>query len=147
VEGAKHPRVAVDVVVLTPQGFVLVRRKNPPFKGHWALPGGFVEYGEKVEDAAVREVREETGLEISILALVGVYSDPDRDPRGHVISIAFLGERMRGEIRASSDAEEVRVFRRPPERMAFDHLRILEDALKRAKELGVKGLWEEKWGG
>ncbi len=87
----RHPYVAVDIFAINEKNeFVLVKRKNDPFKGYWALPGGFVEYGETVEHAATREMREETGLEICILDIVGVYSDPNRDPRGHVISIAFL---------------------------------------------------------
>ncbi|RLI30286.1 NUDIX hydrolase, partial [Candidatus Bathyarchaeota archaeon] len=87
------PRIAVDVVIVRKDGsIVLIKRKNEPFKDHWAIPGGFVEYGERVEEAAIREAKEETGLEIRIKKLVGVYSDPNRDPRGHVISITYLAE-------------------------------------------------------
>ena len=95
----RAPSVAVDVVLVRPDGsIVLVRRAKEPFKGCWALPGGFVRYGERVEDAARREAREETGLEVAIEGLVGVYSEPDRDPRGHVISIAVLPEHRRRGI-------------------------------------------------
>ncbi|RLF22743.1 MAG: NUDIX hydrolase [Thermoprotei archaeon] len=134
----KRPLVTVDVVILTPQGIVLIKRRNEPFKGYWALPGGFVEYGEKVEDAAIREAREETGLDVELKGLVGVYSDPSRDPRGHVISIAFLAVPRGGELRPSTDAGEVNVFNRLPNRIAFDHRRIIQDALRTACEKGIK---------
>ncbi|MCD6372801.1 MAG: NUDIX hydrolase [Thermococcus sp.] len=123
--------LTVDGVILYNNGLVLIKRKNEPFKDHYALPGGFVEYGETVEEALKREMKEETGLDVRILGLLGVYSDPNRDPRGHTVSVAFLcfGE---GELRAGDDAREVHVF--PIEEalrlpLAFDHERILRDAL------------------
>src|SRR4051812_3054373 len=79
----------VDVVIPSEQGVVLVRRGSEPFEGRWALPGGFVEGGETVRQAAVREAAEETGLTVEVSRLVGVYSEPDRDPRGHNVSVAF----------------------------------------------------------
>ncbi|HQE72151.1 MAG TPA: NUDIX hydrolase, partial [Methanothrix soehngenii] len=82
----KTPLLAADAVILFQDGIVLIRRNNPPYQGCYALPGGFVEIGETVEEAAIREAREETGLDINLLGLVGVYSDPARDPRGHVVS-------------------------------------------------------------
>jgi len=128
----RTPSVAVDVVLVRPDGsIVLVKRAKEPFKGYWALPGGFVRYGERVEDAARREAREETGLEVAIEGLVGVYSEPDRDPRGHVISIAFLAREVGGLLRAASDAAEVRAFKILPERLAFDHARIIGDAVRK----------------
>ena len=124
------PRVAVDVVIVRRGGgVVLVKRRNEPFKGCWAIPGGFVEYGERVEEAAVREALEETGLRVRLTKLVGVYSDPNRDPRGHVISIAYLAEEVGGELKAGSDAGEVAVFKEIPSNIAFDHEKILRDAL------------------
>lgn len=121
--------MAVDVVVASGNGVVLVRRGKEPYKGAWALPGGFVRYGERVEDAALREVREETGLRIKLKRLVGVYSDPKRDPRGHVVSICFLGEGVGGELKAATDAAEARVFKDIPWReLAFDHAQMLRDA-------------------
>ncbi len=121
--------LVVDVIIRTPGGVVLVKRRNEPYKGRWALPGGFVCYGERVEDTAAREVREETGLRVKLGKLVGVYSDPKRDPRGHVVSVCFSARRAGGRLRASSDAQDVKIFKRIPWRdLAFDHARILKDA-------------------
>ncbi len=121
--------LAVDVVIRTPNGVVLIKRKNEPYKGKWAIPGGFVRYGERVEDAAAREVNEETGLRVKLGKLVGVYSDPKRDPRGHVVSVCFLAERAGGRLKASSDAQDTKIFKHIPWReLAFDHARILKDA-------------------
>jgi 8-oxo-dGTP diphosphatase len=120
--------LVTDIVIKTRAGVVLVKRKNPPYKGSWALPGGFVEYGEKVEDAAVRETMEETGLNVKLNGLVGVYSDPHRDPRGHVVSVCFLAEPTGGKLRAGSDAAGAKVFKRIPWKdLAFDHKKILKD--------------------
>ena len=127
------PLLAVDAVILFAGGIVLIKRDNPPFAGSYALPGGFVEVGETVEAAAVREAREETGLIIELLGLVGIYSNPARDPRGHVVSAAFLA-RGRGELMAGSDARSAQVFplqSLPP--LAFDHDKIISDALSLAK--------------
>ncbi|MFN4132745.1 MAG: NUDIX domain-containing protein, partial [Candidatus Hadarchaeales archaeon] len=102
---------------------------NEPFKGKWAIPGGFVEYGERVEDAAGREAREETGLKIKLLRVLGVYSDPGRDPRGHSVSICYLARAVGGRLHGGSDAGDARVFRRIPwKNLAFDHAKILKDA-------------------
>lgn len=121
--------LAVDVIIRGPGGVVLIKRKNEPFKGRWALPGGFVNYGERVEDAATREVKEETGLRVKLGKLAGVYSDPKRDPRGHTVSACYLAKRVGGRLRASSDAQEARIFKHIPWRkLAFDHARILKDA-------------------
>ena len=126
----KTPLLAVDAVIFFRSGIVLIRRDNQPYQGCYALPGGFVEVGETVEDAAHREAREETGLEIELLALVGVYSDPRRDPRGHVVSLAYLAK-GRGVLQSGSDALSVEIFAPdglPP--LAFDHDRIIRDALR-----------------
>jgi 8-oxo-dGTP diphosphatase len=124
----KRPSLAVDAVILDGDLVVLVRRKNPPYRGMWALPGGFVEYGETVEAAAEREVREETGLEVEAGRLLGVYSDPKRDPRGHTVSVVFLCKKKKGEISAGSDAAEARQFSllELPD-LAFDHKKIIGD--------------------
>src|SRR5512139_1202444 len=84
------PLLTVDTVIVYDGKLVLIRRKNPPFQGHFALPGGFVELGETVETAAVREAKEETGLDVELIRLLGVYSEPSRDPRGHTVSVIFL---------------------------------------------------------
>lgn len=121
--------LTVDAVIPYRGGIVLVRRKNDPFRGYYALPGGVVEYGESVEEAVVREVREETGLECTVDRLIGVYSDPGRDPRGHFVSVCFLVRVIGGELRADSDADEVKVFKLSelPE-LAFDHSKMVDDA-------------------
>ncbi len=127
----KQPALAADCVVFDKQGrLLLVRRKFPPFQGLFALPGGFMEYGERMEEAALRELREETGIEGRIVRLVGVYSRPDRDPRGHCVSAAYLIEADRYEAVAgddAADAEFVENFR--SEKLAFDHDEIVADAL------------------
>jgi len=124
------PGIAVDGVLIKNGKILLIRRRNEPFRGKWALPGGFVEYGERVEEAVLREVEEETGVRARIKKLLGVYSDPDRDPRGHTISIVFLLE-GEGEAVAGDDASDAKFFNLdnlPP--LAFDHEKIINDALK-----------------
>lgn len=121
--------MAADIIVRCRGGIVLVKRKNNPYKGKWVLPGGFVRYGEKVELAAVREAREETGLKVKLQRLAGVYSDPERDPRGHVVSVCFLARPVGGKLIAASDADDAKVFKKIPwEKLAFDHEKILRDA-------------------
>jgi ADP-ribose pyrophosphatase YjhB (NUDIX family) len=108
------------------RGIVLIKRKNPPFG--WALPGGFVDYGESLESAALREAKEETCLDVELLYQLGAYSDPKRDPRHHTISVVFVAS-AHGEPEAADDAEDVGVFDRKslPEPLAFDHAKILQD--------------------
>jgi 8-oxo-dGTP diphosphatase len=121
--------LTVDAIIPYQGRIVLIKRKNEPFRDHYALPGGIVEYGERVEDALVREVKEETGLEVKIHKLVGVYSDPDRDPRGHFVSVCFIAIPTGGELKASSDAKEVRLFEIDDlPKLAFDHGKMIEDA-------------------
>jgi 8-oxo-dGTP diphosphatase len=126
-----RPSLTVDGIVVIENRLVLIQRKNEPFKGMWALPGGFVEFKERVEDAVVREMEEETGLKTRVHALVGVYSDPDRDPRGHTVSAVFHLEKIGGELRAASDAKNVDLFSLDelPE-LAFDHSDIVDDFKK-----------------
>src|SRR5947209_8597225 len=102
--GREGPRVAVDAVLLHEDKLVLVRRGKPPFRGRYALPGGGVEFGERLEEAVEREVLEETGLESEVMRLLGVYGDPGRDPRGHTISIAYVLRSIGGTLMAGSDA-------------------------------------------
>ncbi|MEM3555662.1 MAG: NUDIX hydrolase [Candidatus Micrarchaeia archaeon] len=118
----------VDSVIVEDGKILLIKRKFKPFKGKWALPGGFVDEGETVEEAVERETMEETGMKVRIVKLIGVYSNPKRDPRG-TISIAFLTKPTSKEARGGDDAEEARWFNlnELPE-MAFDHKKIIEDA-------------------
>lgn len=138
----KNPLLAVDIVILcSDDSIILIKRKKNPYRGFWALPGGFVEYGERVEEAALREAWEETGLKVELDHLLGVYSDPDRDPRGHVISICFIAHKIGGKLKADTDASEVSKFKweeLKKIKLAFDHATILEDAYKFRKKI-IKG--------
>ena len=120
------PPIAADVIIELGGRIVLIERKNYP--PGWAIPGGFVDIGETVEHAAVREMREETSLEVELTALLGVYSRPDRDPRGHTISVVYVG-RSEGLPQAADDAKSVRLFEldKLPAPLAFDHAEILAD--------------------
>jgi len=126
----QNPKLTVDGIALQNGQIVLIRRKNPPFQGQFALPGGFVEYGETVENAVTREFREETGLQSRVKRLLGVYSSPDRDPRGHTVSVVFELEITGGEMQGGDDAAEAKMFRLDnlPE-LAFDHGKIIADYL------------------
>lgn len=130
-ESYAQPSIALDCVVFDARGrLLLIRRKNAPFQGQFALPGGFMELGETTEEGARRELREETGIEAGPLRLVGVYSDPKRDPRRHTVSVVYLGDSLGGEPRASDDAahaEFVSDWKSKP--LAFDHEVIVRDAL------------------
>jgi len=124
------PALTVDgLVVDLAKGIVLVKRKHDPFAGFWALPGGFVEVGETCEAAVVREVQEETGLLVEVVALAGVYSSPHRDPRGHTVSLVYLCVPRGGQLQSGDDAAEAGFF---PSlegvALAFDHAEILRDA-------------------
>lgn len=130
--GFLKPSLTVDGIIIYKDKLVLIRRANPPFEGKYALPGGFVEYNEKVEDTVVREMEEETGLKTEIKGLIGVYSDPKRDPRGHTVSVVFEMNVIGGKMKSGSDAEDVDLFpfNKIP-RLAFDHDVIVGDFLKR----------------
>lgn len=135
----EHPRpaVTVDIVLFCRQAerveVLLIKRGRDPFKGRWAFPGGFVDEDESLEDAAARELREETGLENVRLRQVGAFGDPGRDPRGHTVSVAFAALlETRDEAKADDDAEYAawHAVARPP-RLAFDHKKILGVAVER----------------
>lgn len=133
----KHPILTVDTVVINNESLVLIKRKNDPYQGFWALPGGFVEYGETVEDAALRETLEETGLLINLKDIVGVYSDINRDPRGHTVSICFHAHPIGGKLTPSTDALEAAYFTFDEifsMELAFDHKKIIHDALNILKK-------------
>ncbi|MHB8454606.1 MAG: NUDIX domain-containing protein [Acidiferrobacterales bacterium] len=120
--------IIIELVDRDNRPIVLIERKNPPYG--WALPGGFVDLGERVEKAAVREALEETGLVVRLKQLLGCYSDPARDARGHTASVVYVGE-ARGEPRAQDDAAGIGLFMPPdfPQVLAFDHTLILQDYL------------------
>jgi len=133
----KNPFPTVDIIIEIKRedgrlGIVLIKRKNPPYG--WALPGGFVDYGETLEEAAIREAKEETSLEIELRFQLHTYSDPKRDPRQHTISTVYVA-RAQGKPKARDDAQEISVF--IPEEinfpLAFDHNRILADYLRSLK--------------
>ena len=120
------PVLTVDAIIEIEGGIVLIKRKNPP--PGWAIPGGFVDYGETLEDAVRREAKEETRLDIKLIRQFHTYSDPKRDPRHHTVSTIFIATAA-GKPKAGDDAREVGIFNKDnlPEDIAFDHRQILED--------------------
>ncbi len=126
----RNPIPTVDIIIEHPGGIVLIERKNEPYG--WALPGGFVDYGEALEDAAAREAREETSLDIFNLRLLGCYSDPARDPRQHNISTVYAAE-ARGIPHAGDDAAHLQIFPLTdlPSHLCFDHAKIIADYAER----------------
>jgi ADP-ribose pyrophosphatase YjhB (NUDIX family) len=122
----RNPVPTVDLIIRYGGGIILIKRRNPP--AEWALPGGFVDYGEPLEGAAVREAKEETGLTVSLVRQFHTYSDPGRDPRQHTITTVFIAEAS-GEAKAGDDAGALGVFSAGdlPEHIAFDHKQILND--------------------
>lgn len=126
----RNPIPTIDIIIEIAEEIVLIKRRNPPHG--WAIPGGFVDYGESVEEAARREAKEETGLDLVSLRQFHTYSDPNRDPRHHTISVVFVAQ-ARGEPRASSDAADIGLFTEDtlPEQLAFDHRQILDDYFRR----------------
>ena len=149
VEKYRNPFPTVDIIIETcfghpppetgkqkeKSGIVLIKRKNPPFG--WALPGGFVDYGESLESAAKREAEEETSMKVELLYQLGAYSDPSRDPRHHTISVVFVG-RAAGIPEAADDAIDAGIFDRDslPDPLAFDHKQILRDYFKKCYPKG-----------
>jgi|SRR5580658_7038346 8-oxo-dGTP diphosphatase len=134
------PSLAVDAVWVRRGRVLLVRRGRPPFRGSWALPGGFVEVGETVETAVLRELKEETGLTGRRGALIGVYSDPHRDPRKHTVSVVFWIHGPGGVPRGGDDAASAEwVPLDPFPALAFDHGHILKDALRQLRRRSRRG--------
>jgi len=137
---SKKPFPTVDIVIEIDRedgqpGIVLIERKNPPYG--WALPGGFVDYGESLEEAAVREAKEETSLDIELLSQLHTYSDPARDPRFHTITTVYIAK-ANGRLQAQDDAKNIGVFTMEdrPRPLAFDHEKILEDYLREKTTYG-----------
>lgn len=125
--GFRNPLLTVDIIIeMEDQGIVLIERKNPPHG--WALPGGFVDYGESLENAAVREAKEETSLDVKLIEQFYTYSDPRRDPRHHTVATVFIA-RASGDPRGADDAQRAQLFTedRFPSPIVFDHAQILRD--------------------
>jgi len=122
----RTPYLTVDIIIECDGGIVLIERKNPPHG--WALPGGFVDYGETLEAAAIREAKEETSLDITLVEQMHTYSDPNRDPRHHTVSTVFIAKGS-GRAEAADDAKTAALFTaaRLPEPLVFDHASILRD--------------------
>jgi len=130
IEVYKNPIPTVDIIIeIESKGIILIKRKNPPFG--WAIPGGFVDYGESLEEAAIRETKEETNLEVKLIRQFHTYSDPKRDPRHHSISTVYIAK-GKGKPKAKDDALEIGIFNELnlPDEIAFDHRSILKDYFK-----------------
>jgi ADP-ribose pyrophosphatase YjhB (NUDIX family) len=131
IEVYQNPIPTVDIIIeIEPKGIVLIKRKNPPYG--WAIPGGFVDYGESLEKAAIREAKEETNLRVEIIKQFHTYSDSKRDPRHHSISTVYIAK-AKGIPKAKDDALEIGIFNESnlPDEMAFDHRSILSDYFKK----------------
>ena len=122
----RNPFVTVDIIIEINDKIVLIQRANPPYG--WALPGGFVDYGESLETSAIREAKEETSLEVTLKEQFHTYSDPDRDPRHHTVTTVFIGKGV-GTPKAADDAKRLGVFteRDLPKPIVFDHCKIIDD--------------------
>lgn len=132
IESHRNPTPTVDIIIEIGDQIVLIERKNPPFG--WALPGGFVDYGESYETAALREAEEETNLKVSELSQFRTYSDPGRDPRGHTASTVFIGK-ADGAPCAGDDASRAELFTKDNlPTLAFDHAKILADYFTSRKQ-------------
>ena len=134
----KIPSLTADIFIFDEDfNFILIKRLNDPYKDCWALPGGFVEYGESVETAAIREAKEETSIDVELIDLVNVYSKPDRDPRGHTVTVAYTAKGDLDSMKADSDAKDIGIFNindLDGLNIAFDHAQIIRDCFKKAKK-------------
>ncbi len=139
IEPKQSPKVFIDVIVEKGDSIVLVSRAIEPFKGKLVVIGGFVEYDETVENAAVREVKEETGLDISLTDILGVYSDKNRDTRFHTISVAFIAKPVGGKLRESFEGspEWVKTSKIAFRNLGFDHGKIVSDYIRWKKRKGT----------
>ncbi|MDR2829562.1 MAG: NUDIX hydrolase [Methanobrevibacter sp.] len=129
----KKQSITTDVFIYNDKNeFILIKRRNDPFKGYWALPGGYLDYGETVEDGAVREAKEETSIDVQLIKLFNVYSKPSRDPRGHTVTIIYLAKGDFKNLKANDDANDAKIFTKDnlsSINLAFDHKIILNDIL------------------
>ncbi len=133
IEIFRNPIPTVDTIIeIESKGVILIKRKNPPYG--WAIPGGFVDYGESLEEAALREAKEETNLDVELVRQFHTYSDPKRDPRHHSISTVYIAK-GKGKPQAKDDAVEIGIFNESnlPDEIAFDHRSILKDYFNRPK--------------
>ena len=139
----KDPKCTVDAVVIEVDQILLIKRKNDPFKDYWALPGGFINYGEEtLEEAAIRELKEETSISATEISFIGNYSDPGRDPRGHTISHVYRIKQWTGVPKAADDAKELQwFFLNNLPKLAFDHNKILKSFVDEAptKKIEING--------
>ena len=128
----KTPLLTVDGVILEKGKVLLLKRAIPPFKGYWELPGGHVDYGETVESAIKREMKEELGVPVKIKKLLGVYSNPKRDPRYHTAAVVYLLSKGKGKIKMSYESFELKFFdlKRLPKKIGFDHEKVIKDLKK-----------------
>lgn len=141
----KNPAVTIDIIIEKSNKIVLIRRKKDPFKNKLAFPGGFVNYWETAEAAALREAKEETSLDVKLTNILGVYSDPKRDPRKHNITTVFIAKFTKGSLKGRDDASEaiwIAIKNIKPDSLAFDHSKILKDYLKWKKHKGT--YWSTK---
>ena len=141
----RNPIPMVDIIIEKDDKIVLIRRGFEPFKGMLAIPGGYMEAGETIENAATREAKEETSLDVELIDILGVYSDPKRDPRKYSIATVFIGRPIKGNLKADSDAEEANWFKiddRILNELSFDHKKIINDYLKWKKKRGT--YWSTK---
>ena len=140
----KYPRLTVDSFVVDRRGrLLLVKRGRPPFEGSWGLPGGFCEWKERTEDCCARETLEETGVRVVLGELLAVYSAPDRDPRGHNVTVLYAARPLRGKAKGGDDAAEARWFTPAETRrlsFAFDHAQIVREQLARRARRRAPGL-------
>ena len=139
-----NPLVTVDIIIEISDKIVLIKRANPPYG--WALPGGFVDYGESLETSAIREAKEETSLEVTLQEQFHTYSDPDRDPRHHTITTVFIGNGI-GNLKPADDAKRAGVFAENdlPEPIVFDHRKIIGDYFRYKKGASKKTIFSLKF--
>ena len=133
----KNPIPTVDIIIEKDEEIVLIKRGNEPFKGKLAIPGGFVNKGELIEDRAIKEAKEETSLDVELKEILGVYSIPDRDPRGHLMTTVFIAKPISGRVKGGDDAADASWFKLSDKilnEVSFDHKKILTDYLKWKKK-------------